>query len=478
MASASSLIREEGARHPSPCCHRRIVLLFLALVLTASAGATTAGRAFAADAPGWFEGHSEEEKQAIVNWAYRGGPQGVVPYPGTPSATADEMYAGEKREADGVNSARLGWQAYSARTVPKILPKVIDVVGKAGLGLFVFDFGFQIGTYANGKFLHIGLPRPTPYVGYAGDQYLWRANANEYYWGAVTPSRGWLLGYDNGRKNFYLDLAQQDAGCDPYGITQAPEGFTWLPGSVTRCTVGSKYHSPPIEGHVGVFFIGENDLRPTGPIKEFDPATDHPDFTSPAPAAPDPATARSALAGALNTAGEEVARGWLDYSLDPNADPSGDPVEAGVATQEDRNERCRLSSPNPDPDALTDAWTEKMRFQRRLPNGDLVSTPLRWGNELQPTQPKWKGWGYRKIAQKHGWHPIDLDETAAALLTVPKTFDKYGGKEYEYTGAHYTPSGTNYDCARRVIVRTYIRPETEPLARQIVTSYGRYMGTL
>src|SRR5437879_6043300 len=55
------------------------------LLLAASVVLFAAPPADALQLPGWMGAHSEADQQAVVDWAYRGAPQGVTPYIGDPA---------------------------------------------------------------------------------------------------------------------------------------------------------------------------------------------------------------------------------------------------------------------------------------------------------------------------------------------------------------------------------------------------------
>jgi hypothetical protein len=237
-------------------------------------------------------------------------------------------------------------------------------------------------------------------------------------------------------------------------------------GSSTFCNPG---------GRTGrVAFYGLAQLSFDEPVQDF--ATQTVDRASAAPATPTFAATQTAVEDELDTSGYPMLNPWLDYTLADSPDPSANPVETGIPPQEDPNERCRLSNPNPDPDTTTDPWSEHDLFTRKDEIGTLVATSLLWGSEIPPGGKKWEGFGYRKIASKHGWTQDDIDATGVALGLPPvgPILTAQGDTRWEYTGPEYTPEGTSYVCARRVVVQTSVRVN-EPQAREIITSYGRIM---
>src|SRR6185312_13755090 len=158
-----------------------------------------------------------------------------------------------------------------------------------------------------------------------------------------------------------------------------------------------------------------------------------------------------------------------------NPDPLPDPSELGEPESE-----CEPSSgeypvaappndPSPEPfDVITDpSLVERPTFLSLKGN-----TVLRWG-EVNPLF-QYRGWGYEHIKAKHGWTSVDEDATRSALLTSPFP-NRKESDAYDYIGPEYVQSGV--DCVREVVVNYGVKGE-EPLARGIVTSYGRRVDPL
>jgi hypothetical protein len=70
---------------------------------------------------------------------------------------------------------------------------------------------------------------------------------------------------------------------------------------------------------------------------------------------------------------------------------------------------------------------------------------------------------------KHGWDAADITATQVALHFSPIA----KGGRLEYTGPEYSQNGVL--CKRRVVVAPDALDD-EPSAKEIVTSYGRYVG--
>ena len=107
-------------------------------------------------------------------------------------------------------------------------------------------------------------------------------------------------------------------------------------------------------------------------------------------------------------------------------------------------------------------WSEKDTFDGHDPDQAMTATtvPLRWGTET---------WGYRHIAQKHGWdHAQDRSDTQTALLAdLAPAPDQPGSWQFYYF--YLTPS--RLPCTRRVVARFNIRSE-ETMKMGIITSFA------
>lgn len=94
-----------------------VVLLGVALPAHAQADA----------APGWFAGHTTDQQHAIVNWVYRGGPQGTTPYAGTPQTLGASLYSTETSTSQTVErGGELVSELLVLRQTAGVLPKLIE----------------------------------------------------------------------------------------------------------------------------------------------------------------------------------------------------------------------------------------------------------------------------------------------------------------------------------------------------------------
>jgi hypothetical protein len=117
-----------------------------------------------------------------------------------------------------------------------------------------------------------------------------------------------------------------------------------------------------------------------------------------------------------------------------------------------------------------DNWTTLEPFVES--NGS--TTYLRQGWTKPRASGGWAGWGWRHIAAKHGWGPIDRIQTEQALLSpikVDTSGDALGPTTRTYFGAVFSLNGVV--CIRKVVVRFAApRGRVSYPPRGIITSHG------
>lgn len=409
--------------------------------------------------------HPESQQQAIVDWAYRGAPQGQVPYPSAASDSA-ALYSTETQASGTAAAGDLAEGGFRARLAARLLPDF--AMPEVGLVAQTFLVGWEIGSGLNAKFLHIGIPAGIPYTGYQGAKRLYRVRAGDQLFGVTVPKDGYVFGYDNGRTNFYLDLATQEPRCDPYGVLQPPsDDYAWMPGTPTNCSIGLPYSAEPYHGHGGIFFRSGDKFVPRTPGKDFDPSTDQPTYTSPAPPAPDLSTARSALAQALDGDGSDTVRDEIDWRLTPGHQEKEEPIKIGAESPEDQACKAKYGDamgPDPgkrapgamptDPDAqfLMDTYTG---VADPYNPGQSRNVQLKWGT---------RAWGERHIILDHGFGYDAQQRTRAALETdrTPLPDAVSPSDSYDYF-LPLAPAGS-VPCRQKVVV-------TDHSELGVVTSY-------
>jgi len=88
----------------------------------------------------------------------------------------------------------------------------------------------------------------------------------------------------------------------------------------------------------------------------------------------------------------------------------------------------------------------------------------------QPKGVFWFGFGYKKIAAKHGFGPADVTDTAIALKArAGRTLGKGKTRRVEYTGPVYSQNGT---ACERVVVIDYSYVNNRFGTGKVITSYG------
>jgi hypothetical protein len=403
--------------HANRSVSRKVLSL---VALAALAVLTQVSPAIALQDPAWLSRHSEAEQQAIVDWAYDGGPQGATPYPDAASQ-GTELWQTELR-ATGTSAAEdMAKYSFRTRVAAKLLPAFAEVVPQIDLATVSFAAGWKVGTTLNAKFIHIGIPAQIPYTGYSGGQKLSKVSAGDFMFGVTIPDKGYVFSYDNGRTNFFLDLALQNPSCDPYGVLQTPSGYSWMPGWVTDCSIGVPPGGQPFHGHIGVFFKPDTDFSPTTPGTTFDPTTDSPTYSSSAPATPDTSTARDAIGQALGADAAQVVRDELDWALTPSHQDKEEPVKIGLDTEPDT--RCKSAygdAPNPDPDP--DSTLHPSDEIRQTYLTSVGSANLVWGTRER---------GERHIILRHGFGADAQARTRGALETDSSpTPDPRGGYDF------------------------------------------------
>lgn len=237
-------------------------------------------------------------------------------------------------------------------------------------------------------------------------------------------------------------------------------------------------------------YIAEDDLVADGPVEDYTGQTYGP-WTAP-PSDPGLANVKEALRTALESGQLPAAREKLEFEL--GVAGACDPVEPNVCNDQpdsdrEQQKRCDLSPggllQDPDPARTRNLgdpalYVTHQAFQRRPVGGaatDRVDTALLkgWTEDIRPSKKEWAGWGWRHIAAKHGWSEADVRATDEALSTEPQQ-GATGSATLVYKGPQYIQNGAR--CERWVVVAptpgNFTPPE--PKAKEIMTSYGRWLG--
>lgn len=108
-----------------------------------------------------------------------------------------------------------------------------------------------------------------------------------------------------------------------------------------------------------------------------------------------------------------------------------------------------------------------------IANGLAAATTIYWGNASPNADPEieWQGFGYRKIAAKHGWGPSDDASTRSVLLAATPIPNPDGNERQTFRGDQFV--GLDGQQCERVVVVEYEPNPGDAHAEGIVTSYGR-----
>lgn len=454
---------------------------FLALVVSSLAMLWLASSAGATASPGWMASHSEADQQAIVNYVYDTAPQGVVPYPGGPAATGQQIADMAAAAADG----------HEYPLLPEFADEQLDLLGRSRLlpppgpevpflypaaaGVAAFAAGWEIGTGLRAVFVKLWSPDNTSTGGsFTWDQLSWMPYGTEIYYGARVEQQpgaylfhGWLNGTPFGPARWFEPPCAFSGYSGPAGarIENA------VP-STARCVIPDTF--PPEEAEILVDYpyLLQSDLRAMEPIRRYDQSRDgNPNAISPAPPDPGVAATRPDIEAALDGDGQDLQRAFIDWAREPDRQPEEDPRKTGApprVSDEDRPCVPSGSGPSADPGPSKPGTTGDPRSGvvssfggvRNPSTGKNVTVKLYWGDRT---------WGYRHIVIGHGWTAKDVADTALALQDRSPTINRATSWRYYHT---YTGSDGKTQCYRRVVVEFAKNDPTFSAPKHIITSFA------
>jgi len=172
---------------------------------------------------------------------------------------------------------------------------------------------------------------------------------------------------------------------------------------------------------------------------------------------------------------------WFGYDEDPMTEPIRFGTDWSTPPLTDWRRWCERSNPGSgyyENSPADDPYDTKETFPSSLDeNGQPRAVKLLWGRDFSGTG-DYKyidGFGFRKIALKHGWTTTDIADTAEALTVGDKEQNPSVAGRWEFHGPPYSPvnpvANPNAQCQRTVVVDTD-RRGSEPGPREIVTSFG------
>jgi hypothetical protein len=434
-----------------------------------------------------------DQIDAIVEQNYRGSPQAEPPNCGT---TCQQLWAGETRPGQtGLSGPsgpsdleRLHRDSRSLRIKTKLMP-ALRVLGTAHLAYESFNVGWRIGSFANNKFLKIGIPPTENYsMALTGQRIAFRAAGQNLtpYTPSPMPEDGWVWEYTGGA---YWYSYWQSPDCEPsphqrQGPSGGFETVTWPTSDVWCWTAYPERQRRPMFSS----YLPENDLAADAPVEDYD-GQPYGVWTAPPPD-PGQSSVRSAIEEALESGEFPTLRNKYEYEL--GVPGACDPVDPNVCNPPDeatpdKQKRCDLGSKgeqqDPDPGRTTKLgdpalYEAHINFERRPVGGDeddRVPTALKkgWTRDVRPNKKEWEGWGWRHIAAKHGWSTADEQATADALREAPDPLSP-GDDRLRYVGDEYDNDGAI--CERVVVVAPNALTQfNEPAPKEITTSYGRFV---
>lgn len=428
----------------------------------------------------------DAEFDKIVEFNYRGSAQNVQP---GCSAVCQELRAAETRPGGWSTPAaeQLSREARTLR-VSTGLTNAIRLGSSFTLGVTAFDVGYLIGSGINAKFLRIGLPAKSPNLSAAPQRLFFASSCSpsspcsvgSIYHDQATISRPayiwrWDVAWNTPYGANWWDWRSNDGNCQhPSPPPDAPNVFESIASSST-CN-----GNPDLSGTTTSAWWYTDDLPATTPVQDYNgQPSDYEDWWPPAD--PGLSTTRTRTRTELESNRYPLLNEKLEYEL--GVPDACDPVEPDICnpseTDRDQERKCDLSTPDgtdPDPSVSTDRfavdqYTVVTPFTRTpLGGGSAVSTALKVGWTRSSGVSEWKGWGWRHVAAKHGWDSADIVATQTALSTTP-ALDQ---GRLIYSGPEYSQNGVI--CQRRVVVADDASP-AEPSAKEIITSYGMYVGT-
>ncbi|HEX7301214.1 MAG TPA: hypothetical protein VF257_19605 [Solirubrobacteraceae bacterium] len=507
---------------------------WLVALLGAVVGMLVVAAVASADSdPGWYQGHTAQQQQVIVNWLYENSPQpdDTVPVEGEPAILADDLpqlddpdFELSRLVADAEAGSELGlWERVTttlARTVPIIGLAAVDTA------LWVHDGRLLIKLVAP--------PSPTARAGQDDDPgvypvQLYPVDKGTQLWDEpriLAPSDGFAETSNYGATSSLLNNPAYIEGyqdCHWYYNWQGVGG--WLDAGDITCALDASDPDRVAVSTRQVWFEPLSEVIKSA--HTYDPSTDPPpdangdapdpgDWQPHVPAAidgPDAGPLRSMFddyfAGLVEVpscaglqfaacqsrlhaagfthvehvvlddwatrtdlgAGETVSVQREGHQRDPhkpigvatNPSPKPTPVPVPPTMSSESSNPCDLSPggthADPDPGHVHSFFDLYDDGYPISPPRGTPSTFLLWGATwLNGTN--WTGFGYSHIVAKHGWTPLDAQQTRATLADPEHSYNKTTRERDRYIGGirpgqfswTLLPSGQPEICVRAVVV--------------------------
>lgn len=426
----------------------------------------------------------DAEFSKIVEFNYRGSAQASPP---TCGPVCRDLRAAEARPG-GWSTPTVEKLSREARTlrVATGLSSAIRLTGGVTLAAASFDIGYRIGSGFNAKFFKVGMPAKSPV----------QTNAPQKLadWSSCSPTNPcsignvetatvtqptyvwtWDAAWNTPYGANYWSWRSNDIDCShPAPPAGAPNVFETA-GAWNGCSTANNV------GTNSSAWWYPNEFRAASPVQDY---TDQPyTYQDWPPGDPGVTTVATRTRTELESDNYPTLNRQLEFEL--GVPGVCDPVEPAICnppqTDRDRERLCEKSPPenaDPNPGRTTERFAPALYegvtpFTRTTTTGAQVSTALKVGSTWPHTKKLWAGWGWRHVVAKHGWSTTDISETQSALLRSPEALQgkvvsfRYRGEEYRQNGAV---------CERVVIVAPNRQDDLEPEPKEIVTSYGNYVG--
>ncbi|HEX7289840.1 MAG TPA: hypothetical protein VF250_01825 [Conexibacter sp.] len=436
--------------------------------------AVGAAPAMAESDPGWFERHSSEERQALVDYAYVRTAQATVPYSGEAAtlgqALADDVAAAGAEELP--LAAELGAEEFATLESAGLMAEVSALAPALALGAGILVAGVAIDVGVHTLFVKLAAPDDADEGGsgaFSWNTLVWKPYGYELYSGGRVQQSPGAYVYRSSSTWVLWD----ERPCPYTGFT-APAGASLQTGVATSatCWVWANERWTQYPDVIDYPYVPPAEVRAVAPLRPYDAETDHPDYYRTAPTAPGATAVERGLA-TLDAEGNELLRGEADWALTPGAQPEEEPVRPGVdLTENDRACKSYFGESgqgdpgrrSPDADPLAPDWDYDVDEFEGVYNPLTRSTQtvqLRWGDSID-------GWGYRHIKYWHGWNAAARLRTALALADPAPTVDRLPTSFRYVVNLANGPAGVL--CQQRVIV-SYREDNKVPVGRHIITSF-------
>lgn len=432
--------------------------------------------------PGWWAGHSTEERHAIVDYVYERSGHATVPYEGDAATSAEEI---SQRAIDSGThefplAGELGGEELTATEGLGLMPELaatVPFIGTAVGGTFLVRYA--VGTGVHKLFAELQAPDDTATGGtWAWNDLVWEPYGTEILEGAKVQQSPGAYVFNGGYNGTTFPIARWfDPPCDFSGFT--PPAGARMQLHVPTTGTCREFDLLTLEYvfyqvFVDYPYVLESDFKPLLPVRPFNAETDVPDATVATP--PDPGV--EAVEGALEMLdgeGFELLREQTDAGLTPGSQEDEEPVKVGAPVRREDQE-CRAyfgERPALDPGARAPEaergaadWDYDVESFENIYNPLTRSTQtvkLRWGT---------KDWGYRHIVIRHGWEAALAERTRLALLTdrrpEPESRDRSGESFDYYYNIPSLPEGRQ---CRQLVVVSYRTDGRVPVGRHVITSF-------